>query len=110
MKEIIVYTTTTCPHCTTAKQYLSQRGLPFIEKVVDRDPQAQREMQALGAMGVPTLKVNGQVMVGFNPQQLTEMLKKQIVNCPQCQKSMRLPADKGTLKATCPKCQHHFTV
>lgn len=108
MKEIIIYTSQSCPHCKTAKDYLNQLGIPYIERQADRDPSAQREMQALGAMGVPTLKVNGQVMVGFNPQELQRLLKRQILHCPTCQKALKIPADKGKLKVTCPECQHSF--
>ncbi len=109
MSDVVVYTTSTCPHCTTAKKHLERMGIAYTERKVDTDQQAQREMQALGAMGVPTLKVNGQVMVGFNPTQLAELLTKQLVSCPQCGQKLRLPANKGTLKVTCTKCQHQFT-
>lgn len=108
--QVIVYTTQTCPHCRTAKAHLEGLGIAFLERHADSDPQAQREMQEMGAMGVPTLKVNGQVMVGFNPQQLAQMLLKQQVVCPSCGQALRLPADKGRLVAKCPKCSHSFTV
>lgn len=108
--QVIVYTTQTCPHCRTAKAHLESLGIAYLEKRADIDPEAQREMQAMGAMGVPTLKVNGQVMVGFNPQQLAQMLLKQQVACPSCGQALRLPADKGRLVAKCPKCAHSFTV
>ncbi len=107
---ILIYTSSTCPHCTTAKVYLTKKGLTFQEKNVSIDPTAQREMQALGAMGVPTLVVNGQMMVGFNPQEVEKLLLKQVVPCPSCHGKIRLPADKGALDVACPKCQHRFRV
>lgn len=108
MADVTIYTTKTCPHCATAKHHLEQMGIFYTERKVDVDHSAQREMQAMGVMGVPTLKVNGQVMVGFNAQQLAEMLKKKLVNCPMCHQKLRLPADKGILKVTCSKCSHQF--
>lgn len=107
---ILIYTSSTCPHCTTAKDYLNKNHLKFEEKNVSTDALARSEMQSLGAMGVPTLVVNGQMMVGFNPQELQKLLLKQVIPCPNCHGKIRLPADKGTLDVACPKCQHRFRV
>lgn len=31
-KEVIVYSSNTCPHCVTVKEYLSDKGVAFTEK------------------------------------------------------------------------------
>lgn len=74
---VVVYTTPTCGYCYQAKQFLSQQGVPFVEKNVAADRQAAAEMVRLsGQQGVPVISVDGQVVVGFNQPRLRQMLQQ----------------------------------
>ena len=44
MKDVILFTTQTCPHCKTAKAFLKQNHIQFVEKDVNVDAAAQQEM------------------------------------------------------------------
>jgi glutaredoxin 3 len=58
-----------------AKEFLSQRGVSYIEKDVSRDRQAAMEMIRLsGQQGVPVIAVDDQVVVGFNRPRLEALL------------------------------------
>lgn len=60
-----------------AKEFLSQRGVPFVEKDVSRDMGAAQEMvRRSGQRGVPVIVVNDQVIVGFNRLLLEEALSR----------------------------------
>jgi glutaredoxin 3 len=75
VSEVVVYTTPTCGYCHQAKQYLSQRGVPFTEYDVAADPRAADEMIGLsGQRGVPVIVVDGQVVVGFDRPRLDQLL------------------------------------
>ena len=76
-KEVVVYSTTTCPHCKRAKDYLSQKGIPYtnINVAEDRD-KAQEMIQKSGQMGVPVITIDGGIIVGFNQAKLDEALSK----------------------------------
>ena len=54
--------------------YLKQKGVSFTSKDIANDPQAFDEMVALNASGTPTIVVDGQVVVGFNPRRLDALL------------------------------------
>lgn len=41
MAKIIVYTTESCPYCIRAKKLLSERGIPFEERKISYDDDAQ---------------------------------------------------------------------
>ncbi len=74
---VVIYTTPTCGYCQTAKKFLSQRGVPFVEKDVSRDPAAAQEMvQRSGQRGVPVIVVDGEVVVGFNLPLLEQLLSR----------------------------------
>ncbi len=60
-----------------AKEFLSQRGVPFVEKDVSRDPTAAQEMvRRSGQRGVPVIVVDDQVIVGFNRPLLEQALSR----------------------------------
>jgi glutaredoxin 3 len=72
---ISIYTTPTCGFCRQAKAYLKQRGMPFVEFDVSRDPQKAAEMvQVSGQQGVPVILIDGQVVVGFDEPMIAQLL------------------------------------
>ena len=74
MANVIVYTSSTCPYCTLAKNYLSEKGISFTEKNVQTDKDARKELMTMGHMGVPVLVVDGQEIVGFDKDKLDDLL------------------------------------
>ncbi len=74
MSNVIVYTSSTCPYCTLAKNYLSEKGVEYTEKNVQTDKEARKELMAMGHMGVPVLVVNGEEVVGFDKDKLDDLL------------------------------------
>lgn len=74
--EILLYTTDTCPYCTQAKNFLTEQGLPFQEINVQADyAKAQRLVEQTGQMGVPQIRVNGNWVLGFDPQAILTFAK-----------------------------------
>jgi len=53
--KITVYSTTTCPYCKMLKDYLSEKGFAFEEKLIDTDERIRLEMEKIsgGFLGVP---------------------------------------------------------
>jgi glutaredoxin-like YruB-family protein len=72
---VVVYTSNTCPYCTLAKNYLSEKGVEYTEKNVQTDKDARKELMSMGHMGVPVLLVDGQEIVGFDKEKLDELLE-----------------------------------
>ena len=76
-KEVVIYSTPTCPYCKRAKDYLSQKGISYtdINVAVDRE-KAKEMIQKSGQMAVPVIIVDDEIMVGFNQAKLDELLAK----------------------------------
>lgn len=74
MPKIKIYTSTTCSHCHAAKDYLDEKGQIYEEKNVSTDPNARKELMAMGFMGVPIIMVDDKVIEGFNRNKLEELL------------------------------------
>ncbi|RQD69941.1 MAG: glutaredoxin family protein [Tindallia sp. MSAO_Bac2] len=73
-KKVVVYTSTTCPHCTTAKEYLQSKGVEFEEKNVQSDVAARKELMEKGIMAVPVIKVDEEMVVGVDKEKLDSLL------------------------------------
>ena len=76
MSKVKVYSSNTCPHCVTAKNYLTEKGVEFEERNVQTDPEARKELMAMGHMGVPVLLIDGEEVVGFDQSKIDELLAK----------------------------------
>ena len=74
MKNVIIYSTNTWPHCVTAKEYLSGKGINYTEKNVQSDTEARKELLAMGYRGVPVIVVDGEEIVGFDKERLDQLL------------------------------------
>lgn len=74
MKKVVVFTSNTCPHCTTAKEYLSENNIEFEEKNVQTDPEARKELVKRKIMGVPAIFIDDEVIVGFDKDKIDELL------------------------------------
>lgn len=74
---VTVYTTSTCPWCVRAKEYLKQKNVPFQEKNIEYDRAgAQEVMQRTGQMGVPVITAGDDVIIGFDRPKLDKLAEK----------------------------------
>ena len=77
MKKVIVYTTTWCPYCQSAKEYLTQKGVSYEERNAETDMHAREELvQKSGQTGVPVLDIGGKIVVGFSAQEIDQALEE----------------------------------
>lgn len=74
MKPVVIYTSTTCPHCVTAKQYFDSIGVSYQEKNVGTDMEARKELMSKGYMGVPVIVVGEAEIVGFDKERIDQAL------------------------------------
>ena len=76
MANVIVYSTTVCPWCHKAKDFLKANKIPFKDVNVQEDQKAAQEMvEKSGQMGVPVIDIDGQIIVGFNKSAISKALK-----------------------------------
>lgn len=78
--QVIIYGASWCGPCHHAAAHLRQKGVPFVEKDIEQDSSAAREMQAklakAGKRGgsIPVLDVKGRILVGFDAPSLDAAL------------------------------------
>jgi glutaredoxin len=74
---VTIYTTSWCPYCKAAKQWVQPQGFTFSECDVENSASCASEMQSMGGHGVPFLVVRGHRMKGsFNSDEFIAALKR----------------------------------
>lgn len=74
-KNVTVYSTSACPFCIRAKQFLKDSNIEFTNYDVGSDQAKADEMvKKSGQMGVPVLDIEGQIIIGFDKERIKEVL------------------------------------
>lgn len=70
-----IYTQPGCQPCKQAAQFLEARGVSFVEYDITKDTKAlDRLLDELESRQTPTIVVDDQVLIGFDPEKLAKLL------------------------------------
>ena len=75
-QSVKMYTTTWCGYCKSTKRYLDSKGVQYEEIDIEEHPEyGERIEQATGGFKtVPTLEIDGRIMVNPSRRELDEVL------------------------------------
>jgi glutaredoxin len=79
--QVFVYALSTCPWCRKTKQWFTDTQVPFEAVDVDQlkgdeqDEAAEKAFELSGGRRFPVTVINGEVVVGYNPDRFLELLK-----------------------------------
>lgn len=72
---ITMYSTSWCPSCVAARDYMTKNSIPFTEHDIEKSPSARTIQRRLNPKGsIPTIDVEGAVLVGFSGESLENMI------------------------------------
>ncbi len=71
---VVIYSTSWCGPCKSAKAYLKSKGIPFEDRDVEKSPAFRKEFEAHGGNGVPLLVIKGRKIRGFSPDEIDKAL------------------------------------
>lgn len=77
--QIIVYSIPTCPWCKTVKDWLKKRKLLFEDRdIAESQNKIFRDelIEKSGQISVPVIDIDGQIIVGFEEEQLKQAVEK----------------------------------
>ena len=61
--------------CSKVKEFLSQKGVKFIERDISQDENALTELKKLGIMTTPVTVIDSEIVVGFDQSKLEQLLE-----------------------------------
>ncbi|MFT5432744.1 MAG: glutaredoxin [Myxococcota bacterium] len=82
-EDVVMFSTTWCGVCGKAKRWMRNKGIPFIERDIEKEKGARGDMQRLAKeanfpasqlSGVPVIWVKGKMFSGFNPRSIEAAL------------------------------------
>jgi glutaredoxin len=73
-KPVVLFSTSTCPHCQHARDLLHAQRVDYEDLVIDQSPEAKREFDALGGSAVPMLFIGDRRITGFHEDTIRESL------------------------------------
>ena len=72
---VFIYSTSSCPYCQMAKDYLKEHNITYNEYDVGKDKTKAEEMiEKSGQMGVPVIDINGEIIIGFDREKIKKAL------------------------------------
>lgn len=73
--DIVMYSSTTCPYCAKARDWLDRHGVPWRECNVDLDKACLATYDAQGSPGTPLMWIKGRWQLGFDAEKLGQALQ-----------------------------------
>ncbi len=75
MAQVTIYSTPTCHFCHAAKAFFEEHGVEYTNHDVASDMEKRKEMiDMTGQMGVPVIRIDNDVIVGFDEGKVRELL------------------------------------
>ena len=77
---VVIYGASWCGPCHQAAAHLKKRGVAFVERNIEQDSSAAREMQSKLAKAnmrggsIPVIDVRGRILLGFDPRAVDQAL------------------------------------
>lgn len=74
-KTVTIYSTPVCHFCHAAKDFFQENGVAYTEHDVAADAEKRQEMiEMTGQMGVPVIRIEDDVIIGYDEDKLKELL------------------------------------
>jgi len=73
--DVVLYATSWCGYCRATRELLGQLGVPYKEFDIENSKQGKQEYKGLNGKGVPLLLINGEIVRGYNPNKIKELLR-----------------------------------
>lgn len=74
MEDVIVYTSTNCPHCRQVKSFLNDKGVQFEERNIEENEDYAQQVWDMGLRAVPVTVIGDKRIVGMNKLQFDKAL------------------------------------
>ena len=80
---VIMLATSWCPYCAKARKFLQARGVDYCEYDIEQSPVGEALHDRSGQRGIPVILIDGRVIGGYDPDELSLALKKRDQRRPQ---------------------------
>lgn len=72
---VLLYSSSGCPYCKKARDFLSEHNIAYEDIDVYQSERGREDFRKLGAIGVPIFVVGDTKLIGYEKDQLEDLLK-----------------------------------
>jgi mycoredoxin len=74
--KVTLYATDWCPYCEKTRALLEQKHIPYKEYNIETSEEGREQYQRLAGKGVPVLLIAGEVVRGYNENNIVKALER----------------------------------
>jgi glutaredoxin-like YruB-family protein len=75
-REVVVYTTSWCGWCRKTLAFLDENGIHYENRDIETDDDWRQELlEKTGGTSIPVIEIDGQLVRGFDPQRMRQLLE-----------------------------------
>lgn len=75
--DVTIYSTNNCGYCELMKNFLQEQKIKYKVITIQDNPEiAQFLMQQTGRLGAPQTSINGEWVLGYNPNTAMKIIRK----------------------------------
>jgi glutaredoxin 3 len=75
MKDVVIYTSTSCMFCHAAKEFFKENNGVYTEYNISEDKEAKKELIKKGYRSIPIIKVDDTELIGFDKDLISSLLE-----------------------------------
>ena len=80
--QVIILTASWCGYCNKLRQYLQSNQIKFTEYDIEHSNMGHQLYRSLGGKGIPVVKIGNNVIYGYNPDMMKQVLNENGYNLP----------------------------
>lgn len=80
--QVIILTASWCGYCNKLRQYLQSNQIKFTEYDIEQSHMGYQLYRSLGGKGIPVVKIGNNVIYGYNPDAMKQVLNESGYNLP----------------------------
>ncbi len=80
--QVIILTASWCGYCNKLRQYLQSNQIKFTEYDIEHSNMGYQLYRSLGGKGIPVVKIGNNVIYGYNPDAMKQVLNENGYNLP----------------------------
>lgn len=80
--KVVILTASWCGYCNKLRHYLNSNDIKFTEYDIEKSNMGYQLYRSLGGKGIPVVKIGVNVIYGYNPDMLKEVLSENGYNLP----------------------------
>jgi len=72
--DVLMYGTSWCGYCAKARKLLDEHDITYFEYDIESSTEGYKQYKDLGGRGVPVFQIGGEVLKGYNPGRLLQLV------------------------------------